>query len=260
MKRLSIPADPGYAGYATGGNERTAFLKVIALVFMVIDHAGVALFHNMLEMRALGRLAFPIYCWCVVVGMGHTRNPARYSLRLLLMAAASQFFYMKALNHEWYQFNVIVTLLLGQLAVYGLQRRWCLSQWWAPALAIAVSLAIRVDYGFKGVLLIILLYLAKDSRSSILAVMIAYCLFWGEGTGAVSTLFGVDLTPLSRLLRDSSSLTRVALRLQNLAVLSLPFIVYPIGWQRRHANWLSYLAYPGHLLIIWIIQLAIGGR
>ena len=147
------------------------------------------------------------------------------------------------------------TLLLGQLAVFGLQSRRYGSQYWAPLLALAAALTFKVDYGYKGVLLIMLLYLAKDSRTGLIAVMTAYCLFWGEGTTVITSLFGINFTGLQNVTDYSASLYRPVFRLQNLAVLSLIFIAHPnIGWNRRHPAWLSYIAYPGHLLILWIIR------
>ena len=69
------------------GNLDTSLLKTLALLFMLIDHLGVALFGNLLEMRVLGRIALPLYAWCLVVGNVKTRHPLRYFGRLLLLAA-----------------------------------------------------------------------------------------------------------------------------------------------------------------------------
>ena len=41
------------------GNTATCWLKLIALVFMFIDHAGKIFFPAVPEMRILGRIAFP---------------------------------------------------------------------------------------------------------------------------------------------------------------------------------------------------------
>ena len=62
------------SGGKLSGNTNTGLLKVIALVFMFIDHAGKMCFPGMLEMRILGRIAFPLYCWCLVVGASHTHS------------------------------------------------------------------------------------------------------------------------------------------------------------------------------------------
>ncbi len=254
MKLTNLFEDSGYTGYRIAGNDRTAFLKVLALVLMVADHCGVLFFRGVMEWRVIGRLAYPLYAWCLVVGMGYTRSSVRYSLRLLVIAAASQYFYMKALNHGWAEGNILFTLLLGQLGIYGMQTRKFGSQFWAPALVLLISLTVKIDYGYKGVLLVLLLYLAKDSRPGLIAAMIGYCLFWGEGTSLINNLFGCDLTSLRNLTPYSASFYSAIFRLQNFAVLSLVFIVLPIGWKKRHPTWLSYLAYPGHLLVLWILK------
>lgn len=76
------------------GNLDTSLLKTLALLFMLIDHLGVALFGNLLEMRVLGRIALPLYAWCLIVGNVKTRHPLRYFGRLLLVAVLSQPLYM----------------------------------------------------------------------------------------------------------------------------------------------------------------------
>ena len=257
MKVWDLITDRGYPRYRTAGNERTAFMKVIALIFMVADHCGILFFRGVMEWRVIGRIAYPLYAWCLVVGMGYTRNPVRYSVRLLAMALVSQFFYMRVMNHSIGEGNILVTLLLGQLAIYGMQRKTYGSEYWAPVLAIVFTMLFKIDYGFKGVLLVILLYLAKDSRNAIIGTMIAYCLFWGEGTSLLNSLFGLSLSGLKNLTANTQSLYSAIFRLQNFAVLSLILIVNQIGWKKRHPVWLSYIAYPGHFFILWLVKLLI---
>ena len=95
------------------GNLDTSLLKTLALLFMLIDHLGVALFGNLLEMRVLGRIALPLYAWCLVVGNVKTRHPLRYFGRLLLLATISQPLYMMALNHTWQHLNILFLLALA---------------------------------------------------------------------------------------------------------------------------------------------------
>ena len=45
------------------GNTNTSFLKILALVFMLVDHMGVVLFAQAPEMRVIGRMALPLYAW-----------------------------------------------------------------------------------------------------------------------------------------------------------------------------------------------------
>ena len=53
MNDASRPGHPA-------GNTATGWLKVIALVFMLIDHIGRNQFPDIQELRILGRIAFPI--------------------------------------------------------------------------------------------------------------------------------------------------------------------------------------------------------
>ena len=75
---------------APAGNLSTGLLKLIALFFMFVDHSGKVLFNNLSEMRILGRIAFPIYVWCMIVGFRRTRSVPRYLLRILLVGLISQ--------------------------------------------------------------------------------------------------------------------------------------------------------------------------
>ena len=72
-------------------------LKIIAVTSMCIDHLAVVLYGrdfpswNMyLYMRAIGRLAFPLYCFMLVNGFEKTSNRKKYLSRLLMFAALSQ--------------------------------------------------------------------------------------------------------------------------------------------------------------------------
>lgn len=85
---------------APAGNLSTGFLKLVALVFMFIDHSGKVIFNNCQEMRILGRIAFPIYVWCMIVGFYRTRNVTRYILRVLLVGFISQPLYLLALDSQ----------------------------------------------------------------------------------------------------------------------------------------------------------------
>lgn len=47
-------------------NLDTDFLKLIAIVSMLIDHIGSVFFPEVRVLRWIGRLAFPIFCYCRV--------------------------------------------------------------------------------------------------------------------------------------------------------------------------------------------------
>jgi O-antigen/teichoic acid export membrane protein len=69
-------------------------LKIIAMVTMVIDHSGDIFFpilgNNTLYFNAIGRIAFPLFCFMLVEGYKHTSNLKKYMLRLFIGALISQ--------------------------------------------------------------------------------------------------------------------------------------------------------------------------
>ena len=235
------------------GNTATTWLKIIALVFMFIDHAGKMLFSNMAEMRILGRVAFPIYVWCMIVGFHYTRSVPKYLLRVLIVGAVSQPLYMLALNHTWNQPNVFLSLLLGLCALWGIREKKFLSHIWAPAAALILAIVLKADYGWKGVLLFILLYAVRDSRPGIAAVMVAFFLFWGSFYGVTRSLFGLTIN-LGALPEFLSQPLSSLLRMEAYAMLALPFILIPFGKDLKLPRWVGYILYPAHLVILFLLE------
>lgn len=206
---------------AIAGCTATGVLKILALVFMFIDHAGKMLFPQIAEMRMLGRIAFPLYCWCMVVGISYTRSVPKYLGRLMLIGLVSQPIYMVALNHSWNQPNIFLTLLVA----------------------------------LCGVMLVMLLYGVRGSRAGIACVMIAFCLYWGGSSVGVTHLFGQDVTPLT-----SSAVGTVIspwLRLQTMAIWALPLMLLPISQQVKMPRWVGYALYPLHLVVLIALEAAL---
>ena len=235
------------------GNTATNLLKIIALVFMFIDHAGKMLFPQIPELRMIGRIAFPIYVWCMIVGFHYTRSVPKYLLRVLIVGVISQPLYNLALNHTWKQPNVFLVLFLGLCALWGIREKKFLSQIWAPAAAILLATLLNADYGWKGVLLFILLYAVQDSRPGIAAVMVAFFLFYGSFFSVTKSFFGIsfDVNNLDpSLAKPLSSL----LRMETYALFSLPLILIPFKKDLKMPRWIGYLIYPGHLALLYALE------
>jgi len=254
-----------------GGCTSTGLLKLLALVFMFCDHAGKLCFPAVSELRVIGRLASPLYCWCMVVGANHTRSMPRYLLRLALVGLISQPVYMVALHHPADVPNIFLTLLLGLAGVWGIRERRWLSHLWAPVLALFAAQLLNcgeASYGWKGVLLIFLLWGVRDSRRGIAAVMAAFCLFWGSGSAGVTSFFGLSFLPLTR--SAVGSVIAPWLKLQTLAILALPLMIWPdeIRLPNRTLRtrmpripmprWLGYAIYPLHLVLLIALEYAMG--
>ena len=240
------------------GNQDTSLLKVMALCLMLIDHVGIVLFQNMLEFRVIGRMAFPLYAWCLVVGSVKTKNIFKYGLRLLGLALISQPLYMMALSHDWTDFNILFTLLIGLTAIGGIRAKWYGSHIWVPLLCFTLLGFVRVDYGWQGVMFMLVLYGARKTRSGLIAAYIAYALFWGSNSSSIMRLFGVNLSILS----SSAGLGRVLasfFRMQGMVWLSLPLITLEFHSHFCLPKWLGYALYPLHLVLLILLRLGVNG-
>ena len=161
---------------------------------------------------------------------------------------------MLGLNHGWNQLNVFFTLLLGYLGIWGIRENRYGSRIWAPLLALAVPCFVSMDYGWRGVLLAMLLYAAHKNRGAVAAERMTLCLWWGQGTLVEHDVCGIRLVGgLFEL-----DIVKSVLKLQTLALLALPLMLWPRTKRTPFPKVAAYAAYPGHLLILWGIQLALG--
>lgn len=211
-------------------NQNTGFLKLIAVLTMIVDHAGVVLFPGALWMRVVGRMAFPLFAWSIAIGAKKTRDIRRYALRLLITGVAAQPFYMFVLHHELTKLNIFAVLLLGLIGCWGIRDR----KYHLTVIALLLAVFLDMDYGVKGVLLILLLYVLQEDPLWLAVCFSAYCVFWGRNNMAV---FQVG---------------SAALRLQTCAILSLPLMLYPSKGRWNLPKWVWYAAYPGHLALLEI--------
>ena len=144
-------------------------LKIIALTAMIIDHMGAAFPETFgLWFRVVGRLAFPIYVFLIAEGFFHTKNPAKFLLRLFVFAIISEPFFDIAIKgaaiadiNFLADTNIFYTLFLGGAAIvaYQLLRDKISFLAFAPlALFMWLAHALTSDYGAYGVLFIFAMY------------------------------------------------------------------------------------------------------
>ena len=146
-------------------------LKIIAVVSMVIDHCAYYLMDgNTMAydvMRCFGRIAFPVFAFLVAEGFAHTRNRMRYFLSLLLFAAVSEVpWYL--LNGADGTHNVMFTLALGVAALAAFERLRGHRALAIAAILLAALLAevSGLDYGWRGIVVILVLHLFRSKKYS----------------------------------------------------------------------------------------------
>ncbi len=73
-------------------------------------------------------MAFPLFCYCLTVGMLYTHDIKRYLARLGLFALISQPFWILAFNYWDFwgnltNLNIYFTLFMSLLSVWALRRK-----------------------------------------------------------------------------------------------------------------------------------------
>ena len=242
-----------------GLNTDTALLKLIAMATMLCDHTGKMFFHANL-MRIIGRMAFPIYAYCIAAGCVLTKDHLKYLSRMVLIGLISQPFYVLALDHRnpamfaipfrenpvgaalqfyvesWWYPSIFLTLVLGMLVIWSIREKQLIL---TVTLALIVwKLNSYINYGWEGVLLIVLFYLFITKWWLSLPVILSYMLWMGfQGRGY--HMFGVNFG------------------IQTFAITALPLIYIPTKSNLKINKWVFYLFYPAHLIGMILIEMAL---
>ncbi len=183
------------------GYFSSSTIKIIAVFSMLIDHMAMCLhfFWSKPElymfMRQIGRLAFPIFCFCIVQGYFHTSDIKKYIFRLFLFALISEAPFDLArgadksscFGHQ----NVFFTLCLGLIAVYMIDsmRESTVFQIYVIIAACIIAYALKADYNLFGIIQILVFYYFRDRRNCRIAGIIIVNVLLGQSSGIAALLF-----------------------------------------------------------------------
>ncbi|WP_458461115.1 TraX family protein [Paenibacillus sp.] len=203
-------------------------MQWIAMITMLIDHIGAVFFPHIIELRIIGRIAFPIYAFAVYIGYKHTRDVQKYIWRLFWIAVISQVPFMAAFNH--YSLNVVWTLWSALLVLFVIDK--------LPSRLLGIPIVIgagwfmeisQMDYGMYGLLLVLLFRYFQ---------------------GPVLVVAHVVLNALYLLLHSSSVQMYSMLATAGIAIAQY----YQAGFRMKGPRWVWRYFYPAHLAIIAIIR------
>lgn len=208
-------------------------LKILAVVTMLIDHIGAILFPTVLFFRIIGRLSFPLFCFLISEGLLYTANLKGYLERLFFFALISEVPYDLAFHGTVYypqSQNVFFTLFLG-LAAISFLHSYLGSR---PASALVLALvcvlfaeALHTDYGWFGVMLIIIFYCFKNYRTKGVLIFAVFNTGYGLLTGTVK-LYA--------------------------ALAGFPIFLYNGKKGRLNWKYFFYAFYPVHLLLLYFVH------
>lgn len=218
-------------------------LRLVALMSMMIDHTGLALFPDIGLFRCIGRLSFPIYCFLIAQGYLHTRSIAGYGRRLLLLAILSEIPFDMLIFGRMVspvEQNVLFSLLLGLMALQSADalaaKPLCAS---AVILGLCMcAMAANVSYGWLAIALCLGARCAGQSRAKLLLYM-----------GGALLLYALTL------LLSGVTMNWVLVSLCALFGI-VPLLLYNGKRGVKHSllTFLFYAAYPAHMIALLIIR------
>ena len=211
-------------------------LKLLAALFMTIDHIGVMLFPRILLLRILGRLALPIFAYMIAEGCKYTRNKAKYFGMIFALAVLCQTVYF--LVDGTLYLSILFTFSLSILTIYALQhlkqrKNLCSALVFAGTLAAVWGLnqVFTIDYGFWGCMLPVFAAIFHSTKKDRLPVSVG--------------MLGIGLVLLSLDLGDS---------IQILSLAALPLLLCYSGKRGQlNLKYFFYIFYPAHLALLQVI-------
>ncbi len=148
-------------------------LKILACIFMCVDHIGVVLYPNIEIFRIIGRLALPIFAYLIAEGCTYTKNKAKRFWTIALFGLGYFVFYLFYAREVYasifitFSFSILLIYLLDyfkitfsesviQSVIVGL----CVVGFLFALYGI--NQKILIDYGFFGSLLPVFVWIFKN--------------------------------------------------------------------------------------------------
>lgn len=213
-------------------------LKLIAMLTMVCDHVGDIFFPGAPWMRVIGRIAMPIFAFCIAEGYHYTHDRRKYLLRLGVFAVISELPFDLAFSggFDWTHQNIMLTFFLAVLALILFdyccgsgenKKALRFAAGCMPVVAICIAaMLLGTDYTLFGILTVWVFHIARKLPHPFRALS-------GVGLMALLRTKGVYL---------GTGLAFIPLALYN-------------GKKGKGLKWLFYVFYPGHLLILFLLHM-----
>ncbi len=234
-------------------------IKIIAALTMFIDHMGLMLFPHDDIFRIIGRLAFPIYAYCIAEGFRYTRNRLRYFLQIFVLGVLCQIVY--TIVDGTVYLGILISFSIALILMYFIDCLKTAFDGKESHLAVTVSKLIgrkisakadrivsaalsiisvaaafvlcsfvEVDYGFLGILLPVFASFFDDKPRRMIA-------------------FSVCLVALCISSTSAGNL------IQYWSLLSVPILAVYNGKRGKYRlKYFFYIFYPAHLVLLYAID------
>ncbi len=206
-------------------------LKLIALITMVIDHIGYLLFPQITLFRIIGRLSFPLYAFLIGEGCIHTKNKAKYLLKVFLTFITYEV--ITTVIHK--KISLCVLFGFALFIVFTIIMDWAKKNWHKrylipelfAILSCIIIFVLDPSYTVFTFILPLIVYLNKNNKSK----MIIFFLF--------------SLILMSVMYGGRQPYGIIAI---------IPIVLYNGKKGKINLKNFFYIIYPLHYLILGIIQ------
>ena len=249
----------------------TFTLKIIAVIFMFIDHIGLYFPGTPIWLRLIGRLSYPLFLFCMVWGYHYTRNRLVYLIRMYLMSlfmtgfalAVDTYFPTDGWGYGFHNIfgsmlmvGVLISTielffkdrkkgLLALAAVFGVQVLYYVLPNFIPALrytsgdvvtGIIPNLYLN-EYGMDFIILGVLMYFLREKKDWLAVVYILFCI------GQFSMEMLVEPPAI-----------------QWVMVLALPFMLAYNNKKGPGLKYFFYIFYPAHTFLLFYLANFVFGK
>lgn len=256
-------------------------LKIIALVFMVMDHIGEFFSQTPMWFRLVGRISAPIFFYCSAWGFFYTSDRKKYLIRLyfmgLLMSLGNIILQILFPKEILLNNNIFTTLFLGCMTVYLFEKDNMITSKlkWLILLIVQQIIAFFLCVVFAELLQIpkfldiYILYYAYGSlfgsafftEGSIWFVIYYVFVYFLKNKKLFLSLFVMFFSfVLEVFVRRTHYMRGAAMYLfpffdfQWLMMLVVPFFWIYNGKKGKGIKWFYYLIYPLHIWLLYILS------
>ena len=229
-------------------------IRTLAMTTMLIDHIGMMFWPEAEVLRAVGRIAYPLYAFGIACGWMHTRSRQKYIWRLLLVAVMAQVFWPLQGGNvvfgfvavlvwmAWMQPHIVVLMQAPPRAIDALA---IAASWGALC---AASVLLGVDYAFETMVYV-------PSNCALLWMMHTH----GRAPVWLPSMLYVAVSALLAI--PGVTQPRIQPFLWGIALIAPAVIARHNEGKVAVAPWFHHLYfwfYPAHLALLYTVAVAIG--
>lgn len=138
-------------------------LKILACLFMLVDHIGVVLLPDVELLRIIGRLSYPLFAYFIAEGTRYTKNKTKRFFSIFILGVICEIAFV--VFSSTYSGNILLTFSMSGLLIYLLdctKKAFFKNIFYSIAFLMLFVLSliatyfycekVGLDYGFFGVL------------------------------------------------------------------------------------------------------------